>query len=99
VILNRLNREFGVRANAGEPQVAYRESIKRKVQARGQYIKQTGGRGQYGDVFLEVEPKKDGEEDFVDKTKGGVIPKEFISAIRAGVKQAMLNGGYWEAIP
>ncbi|NQS89246.1 elongation factor G, partial [Patescibacteria group bacterium] len=99
VILNRLNREFGVRANAGEPQVAYRESIKRKVQARGQYIKQTGGRGQYGDVFLEVEPKKDGEEDFVDKTKGGVIPKEFISAIRAGVKQAMLNGGVLGGYP
>jgi len=92
VILDRLNREFGVRVNAGKPQVTYRESIKERAQARGQYIKQAGGRGQYGDVFLEVEPKKDGEEDFVDKTKGGVIPKEFIPAIKKGVKQAMLNG-------
>jgi len=92
VILDRLNREFGIRVNAGKPQVTYRESIKERAQARGQYIKQAGGRGQYGDVFLEVEPKKDGEEDFVDKTKGGVIPKEFIPAIKKGVKQAMLNG-------
>ena len=92
VIFDRLNREFGVRVNAGKPQVAYRESIKERAQARGQYIKQTGGKGQYGDVFLEVEPKKNGEKDFVDKTRGGVIPKEFIPAIKKGVKQAMLNG-------
>ncbi len=93
VIINRLNREFNLRVNAGEPQVTYRESIKGRARARGQYIKQTGGRGQYGDVSLEVGPRKDGEEYFVDKTKGGVIPREFIPAVRKGVEQAMLNGG------
>jgi len=92
IISNRLNREFNIKVNVGKPQVTYRESIKKKTWARGQYIKQTGGRGQYGDVSLEVKPKKDEEEYFVDKTKGGVIPREFIPAVRKGVKHAMLNG-------
>lgn len=92
VILDRLRREFGIRVNTGEPQVAYKESIRKKAQARGQYIRQTGGKGQYGDVFLQVEPGKDGEDIFVDKTKGGVIPREFIPAIKKGVEQALLSG-------
>lgn len=92
VIVDRIKREFGLQVNVGEPQVAYRESIRKKAQARGQYIHQTGGRGQYGDVVLQVEPRRDSEEVFVDKTKGGVIPKEFIPAIRAGVEQAFFSG-------
>ncbi len=92
VIVNRLHREFNLRVNSGEPQVTYRESIKKRARARGTYIKQTGGRGQYGDVVLEIGSRKDGEGYFIDKTKGGVIPKEFIPAVRKGVEQAMLNG-------
>jgi len=92
IMLDRLRREFGLHVNAGEPQVAYRESIKGKAQARGQYIHQTGGRGQYGDVVIEVEPRKDSEPVFIDKTKGGVIPKEYIPAIKAGIEQALLSG-------
>jgi len=92
IIVDRLRREFGLKVNTGEPQVAYKESIKKKAQARGQYIRQTGGRGQYGDVVLELEPRKDGEEFFVDKTKGGVIPQEYIPAIKAGVEQAFYSG-------
>jgi len=92
IILDRLRREFGLKVNAGEPQVAYKESIRKKAQARGRYIHQTGGRGQYGDVVLQVEPGKDSEEVFVDKTKGGVVPKEFIPAIKAGIQQAFFSG-------
>ena len=92
VIVDRIKREFGLHVNTGKPQVAYKESIRKKAQARGQYIRQTGGRGQYGDVVLEVEPKRDSEELFVDKTKGGVIPKEFIPAIKAGIEQALYSG-------
>ena len=92
VILDRIRREFFLQVNTGEPQVAYKESIKRKTRARGQYIHQSGGKGQYGDVVLQIEPKKDSEETFVDKTKGGTIPKEFIPAVRAGVQQAFFSG-------
>ncbi|HHF98497.1 MAG TPA: elongation factor G [Candidatus Aerophobetes bacterium] len=92
IVVDRLRREFGVQVNMGKPQVAYRESIRKKAQARGQYIRQSGGRGQYGDVVLQVEPRKDSEEVFVDKTKGGVIPKEFIPAIKSGVEQAFFSG-------
>ncbi len=92
VILERLRRDFKVGVDAGKPQIAYKEAIRKKARARGQYIRQSGGRGQYGDVWLEVEPGKDGEETFVDKTKGGVIPKEFTPAIKKGIEQAMSNG-------
>jgi elongation factor G len=92
IIMERLRREFGLDVNSGEPQVAYRESIRKKAKARGQYIHQTGGKGQYGDVVLEVEPREDGEDVFRDDTKGGVIPREFISSIKAGVEQAMYSG-------
>lgn len=89
IMLDRLRREFNVEVNSGKPQIAYREAIKRRASARGQYIHQSGGRGQYGDVELEVEPIKDGEKTFLDKTKGGVIPKEFIAAIKKGVERTM----------
>ena len=92
VILHRIQREFKIGVNVGKPQVAYKEAIKKKVQARGQYIRQSGGRGQYGDVYLEIEPKKDHEEIFVDKTRGAPIPKEFIPAIKKGIKEAMSTG-------
>ena len=92
VILERLRRDFKVGVDAGKPKVAYKEAIRKKAQARGQYIHQSGGRGQYGDVWLEIEPRKDAEETFVDKTKGGVIPKEFIPSIKKGIKQVMSSG-------
>lgn len=92
VILDRLRREFGLQVNTGEPQVAYKESIRKKAQARGQYIRQSGGRGQYGDVVLQVEPREDEEEVFADETKGGRVPQEFIPAVEAGVKQAFFSG-------
>ncbi len=92
VILERLRHDFKVGVDAGKPKVAYKEAIRKKAQARGQYIHQSGGRGQYGDVWLEVEPRKDAEEIFVDKTKGGVIPKEFMPSIKKGIKQVMSSG-------
>jgi len=92
IILDRLQREFKISVKTGKPQVAYRETIRTKAKARGQYIRQSGGKGQYGDVLLEVEPKKDEEETFIDKIKGGVIPKEFIPAIKKGIEEAMQNG-------
>ena len=92
VVLERLRHDFKVGVDAGKPKVAYKEAIGKKAQARGQYIRQSGGRGQYGDVWLEIEPRKDAEEMFVDKTKGGVIPKEFIPSIKKGIKQVMSSG-------
>ncbi len=93
VILERLKREFKVNANIGKPQVAYKETVTRSAEAEGKYIKQTGGRGQYGHVKLKVEPVQRGEGVvFVDKITKGVIPKEFIPAIEAGVKEALDYG-------
>ncbi len=92
IVIERLWREFNVKVRVGKPQVAYKESIAKKARARGQYIRQSGGKGQYGDVWLEVEPAGEKEELFVDKTKGGVIPREFTPAIKKGVKEAMING-------
>jgi len=92
IILDRLKREFGVKVNVGKPQVAYKETLRRESRARGQYIRQSGGKGQYGDVYLQVEPGKKGEEFFVDKSRGGVIPKQFIPAIKKAIKQSMLSG-------
>ena len=93
VIIDRLLREFKVEANVGKPQVSYRESITKPVKAEGKFIRQTGGRGQYGHVWLEIEPQERGAGfTFVNKITGGVIPKEFIPAVEAGVKEAMLNG-------
>lgn len=93
VIVDRMRREFGVEANVGNPQVSYRETIRETAEAQGKYIKQSGGRGQYGDCWLRVEPQKLGVGfEFVDEVKGGVIPREFIPAIGKGVKEAMERG-------
>ncbi|WP_405001380.1 elongation factor G [Geochorda subterranea] len=93
IIVDRLLREFKVEANVGRPQVAYRETIRRKVQAEGRFIRQTGGRGQYGHVWLELEPLAAGAGfEFVNKIVGGVVPKEYIPAVEAGVREAMQNG-------
>ncbi len=95
IVVDRLKREFGVNVRVGQPQVAYRETIKRPAEAEGKYIRQTGGRGQYGHVVLRIEPipEEEGKNfEFIDKTVGGVIPKEFMPAIEAGIKEAMMAG-------
>ncbi|MCL6476830.1 MAG: elongation factor G [Peptococcaceae bacterium] len=93
IIIDRLLREFRVEANVGKPQVAYKETIKGKGKAEGRFIKQTGGRGQYGHVLLEIEPRKPGTGyEFINKIVGGVIPKEYIPAVDAGIREAMENG-------
>jgi len=93
IIIDRLTREFKVDANVGKPQVAYRESIQAHADTEGKYIKQAGGRGQYGHVCLKVEPLERGKGfEFVDKIAGGSIPKEFIPAIRKGVEEALDSG-------
>jgi len=93
IIIDRMKREFSVDASVGEPQVAYRETIKRITEQEGKYIKQTGGRGQYGHVWLKLEPIASGKGFiFVNKIVGGVIPKEYIPAIEKGIKEQMQNG-------
>jgi len=93
IIVDRLLREFKVEANVGKPEVAFRETIRRKAEAEAKYIKQTGGRGQYGHVVLTVEPSESGKGlEFVNKIVGGAIPKEYIPAIEKGVKERMENG-------
>jgi elongation factor G len=93
IIIDRLKREFGVEVNVGRPQVAYKETITTLAEAEGKYIRQSGGRGQYGHVFLRVEPKERGEGyEFVNAIKGGAIPSEFIPAVEKGVKEAIDKG-------
>ncbi len=93
IMVDRMKREFNVEANVGAPQVAYKETIERMAEAEGKYIKQSGGRGQYGHCWLRVEPKPRGEGyEFVDAIKGGAIPAEFIKAIEKGVKETLENG-------
>lgn len=93
IIVDRLKREFKVEANIGQPQVAYRETIKSTSEAEGKFIRQTGGRGQYGHVFLTLEPKEMGEgTEFVNKIVGGAIPREFIPAVEKGVNEAIKKG-------
>ncbi|TES92660.1 MAG: elongation factor G [Candidatus Cloacimonadota bacterium] len=94
VLLNRMIREFGVKAKVGNPQVAYKETIRKAQIAEEKFVKQTGGRGQYGHVKIQIEPLESGGEGFVFKNnaKQGVIPKEFISAIQEGIIEAMENG-------
>jgi len=93
IIVDRLKREFKVEVNVGKPQVAFRETIKGKAQAEGKYIKQTGGRGQYGHVLIEIEPLGRGKGfEFVDKIVGGKIPKEYIPAVQKGIEEALLKG-------
>jgi elongation factor G len=93
VIVDRMMREFRVDANVGRPQVSYRETVTRPVKAEGRFIRQTGGRGQFGHVWLQVSPLDRGTGfEFVDKIVGGVVPREYIGAVEAGVKEAMVNG-------
>ena len=93
IIVDRLRREFNVDANVGEPQVAYRETACKMVQQEGKYIKQTGGRGQYGHVWLKIEPAEAGDGyTFVNEIVGGVIPKEYIPAVDKGIQEQMQNG-------
>ncbi len=93
VLVDRMRREFGVEANIGKPQVAYRETIKKKVEVEGKHVKQSGGRGQFGHCWLRLEPlPADEEYQFVNEIVGGVIPKEFIPAIDKGVQEQMKNG-------
>ncbi len=93
IIVDRLIREFKVGANVGKPQVAYRETIKKPAKAEGKFIRQTGGRGQYGHVLIDVEPLEKGKGfEFVNKIVGGVIPKEYIPAVEKGIKEAMESG-------
>jgi len=93
VIIDRMKREFNVEANIGAPQVAYRESITRTVEVQGKFVRQSGGRGQYGDCWLRIEPQEPGVGfEFVDSIKGGVIPREYISAVGKGAEEASQNG-------
>ena len=93
IIVDRLNREFGVQANQGKPQVAYRETVRQKAKAEGRFVRQTGGSGQYGVCILEIEPLEVGKGFiFQNKVVGGSIPKEYIPAIEKGVREGLLSG-------
>ena len=93
ILIDRMRREFGVEATVGKPQVAYRETIKQPVEIEGKYIKQSGGKGQYGHVWLKLEPQEEGAGyEFVDSIKGGVVPKEYIPSVDKGIKETMNSG-------
>jgi elongation factor G len=93
IIIDRMRREFGVEANVGKPQVAYRETIRRAVEQEGKFVRQTGGRGQYGHVFLRIEPLAPGQGyEFVNGIVGGVVPREYVPAVDKGVREQMMNG-------
>ncbi len=93
ILVDRMKREFGVEASVGKPQVAYRETIRRKVEQEHKFAKQSGGRGQYGHVFLRIEPQEPGKGfEFVDEIKGGVVPREYIPAVEKGVREALERG-------
>ena len=92
VIVDRMKREFNVEANIGKPQVAYRETITQTAECEGKYIKQSGGRGQYGHVWIRFEPNKDKGYEFVDQIVGGVVPREYIPVTDKGLQEAMAGG-------
>jgi len=94
ILVDRMRREFSVEANIGAPQVAYREAIKNTCDIEGKFIRQSGGRGQYGHVWVKFEPREDGEEglEFVNEIVGGTVPREFFPAIEKGIDEQMLNG-------
>jgi elongation factor G len=93
ILVDRMKREFGVDANVGAPQVAYREAIRKLVQVEGKFIKQSGGRGQYGHVWLKMEPNEQGKGyEFIDAIKGGTVPREFIPAVEKGLRETLPNG-------
>src|SRR5690606_3359978 len=93
IIVDRMKREFKVEANIGAPQVAYRETIRKSVEQEGKFVRQSGGRGQYGHVWLKIEPQEAGKGyEFVNGIVGGVVPKEYIPAVDKGIQEAMQNG-------
>jgi elongation factor G len=92
IIVDRMKREFGVEASVGKPQVAYRETFRKTVESEGKFVKQSGGRGQYGHVWLKLEPQHGKGYEFVDAIKGGRVPKEYIPAVEKGVNEAMQDG-------
>jgi elongation factor G len=93
IIVDRLLREFKVEANVGKPQVAYRETIRKEVKQEGRFVRQSGGRGQFGHVWITIEPNETGKGyEFINKTVGGVIPKEYIPAVGNGIAEAMTGG-------
>ena len=93
ILVDRMKREFGVEANVGAPQVAYREAIRKPVQVEGKFVKQSGGRGQYGHVWIKMEPGEQGKGfEFVDSIKGGTVPREYIPAVEKGLRETLPNG-------
>ena len=93
IIVDRMKREFGVEANVGAPQVAYREAIRKSIEIEGKFVKQSGGRGQYGHVWLRMEPNEAGKGfEFVDEIKGGVVPREYIPAVEKGLLETLPSG-------
>jgi len=93
IIVDRMRREFNVEASVGKPQVAYRETLKKLVEQEGKFVKQSGGRGQYGHVWLKLEPQAPGQGfEFVDSIKGGAVPREYIPAVQKGVEEALKDG-------
>ena len=92
VLVDRMKREFGVEANVGKPQVAYRETLKSTAECEGKYIKQSGGRGQYGHVWVKFEPNPDKGYEFVDEVVGGVVPREYIPVVDKGLQEALAGG-------
>jgi elongation factor G len=93
ILVDRMRREFGVEANVGAPQVAYREAIKKEVEQEGKHAKQSGGKGQYGHVWIKMGPNEQGKGfEFIDSIKGGTVPREYIPAVEKGLKEALNNG-------
>ena len=93
ILVDRMKREFGVEANVGAPQVAYREAIRKSVEVEGKFVKQSGGKGQYGHVWLKMEPNEAGKGyEFVDAIKGGTVPREYIPAVDKGLRESLPNG-------
>jgi elongation factor G len=93
ILVERMKREFGVESNVGNPQVAYHEAIRKTVEQEGKFVRQSGGRGQYGHVYLRLEPRRPGEGyEFVNAVVGGTVPKEFIPAVDKGIQEQMKNG-------
>jgi elongation factor G len=93
ILVDRMRREFNVEANVGAPQVAYREAIKKKVEVEGKFVKQSGGKGQYGHVWLIMEPNEPGKGfEFIDAIKGGTVPREFIPAVEKGLRETIPSG-------
>ena len=93
ILIDRMKREFNVVANVGKPQVAYKETVRQKTEAEGKFVRQSGGRGQFGHVWIELEPNEKGKGyEFIDGIVGGVVPKEYVSAVSQGIQEAMKNG-------